>query len=287
MKGFFYSIFIMATKKELEEKVKQLESVIALQKIINTKVIDIIYPNVEKFAQWEELKYSLRSLEKNLRDVEFRVWIVGDWPVWMDPEEAYHIPCDYTGSTPRIDILHKHLAVIEDSMIGEEYFWMNDDIYFVNPVQYADMCLNVAINNLLLSRKVYNKQTLWGHDVLNTYDTLKKAGLPTWNYAAHIPHRFEKQKVKQLIEEFDMLQNRIDLQILYYNYWFRNYYPYMDTLELTNNQGFSVNRPDPNTVNLEAQLKVKKYMNNGEGGMGPVLQKYLKHLFPEKSRFEV
>ena len=126
-----------------------------------------------------------------------------------------------------------------------------------------------------------------GSDVLNTYDTLKRAGLPTWNYAAHIPHRFEKQKVKQLIEEFDMLQNRIDLQILYYNYWFRDFYPYMDTLELTNNQGFSVNRQDPNTTKLEAQLEVKKYMNNGEGGMGPVLQKYLKRLFPEKSRFEL
>ena len=275
------------TKKELEEKVKQLESVIALQAIINTKVIDIIYPNVEKFAQWEELKYSLRSLEKNLRNVEFRVWIVGDWPDWMNPDEAHHLPCTLSGETPRIDIVHKHLAVIENRLIGEEYFWMNDDIYLVNPVQYADMCLNVAVNDLAYTKSRFNRQTLWGSDVLNTYDTLKRAGLPTWNYAAHIPHRFEKQKVMQLIDGFDMLHNRLDIQILYYNYWFRDFYPYMDTLELTNNQGFSVNRQDPNTANLEAQLKVKKYMNNGEGGMGPVLQKYLKRLFPEKSRFEL
>ena len=275
------------TKKELEEKVKQLESVIALQAIINTKVIDIIYPNVEKFAQWEELKYSLRSLEKNLCNVEFRVWIVGDWPDWMNPDEAHHLPCTLSGETPRIDIVHKHLAVIENRLIGEEYFWMNDDIYLVNPVQYADMCLNVAVNDLAYTKSRFNRQTLWGSDVLNTYDTLKRAGLPTWNYAAHIPHRFEKQKVMQLIDGFVMLHNRLDIQILYYNYWFRDFYPYMDTLDLTNNQGFSVNRQDPNTAKLEAQLKVKKYMNNGEGGMGPVLQKYLKRLFPEKSRFEL
>ncbi len=276
----------MATKKDLEEWIRQLEATLVLHSKGN-RAIDIVYPNVQKFVQWEELKYSLRSLEKNLRDVDFRVWIVGDWPEWMDPGQAFHIPCEFTGKTPRIDILQKHLAVIDNPAINEEYFWMNDDIYLVNPVQYADMCLNVAINNLLVSKSTFNRQTIWGRDVLHTYEVVRKAGLTTWNYAAHIPHRYEKQKVKHLIDEFNMLEDPLEITILYYNYWFRNYYPYLDTLDYTNNQGFSVNRQFPNTSNLDAQLRIKKYMNNGEGGMGPVLQRYLKKLFPDKSKYEL
>lgn len=276
----------MTTKKELEQEIIRLD--LAFRKLADKRhVIDIIYPNIEKFAQWEELRYSIRSLEKNLRNIEFKIWIVGDWPQWLDPEKASHIPCEFTGKTPRIDILHKHLAVIGNHDIHEEYFWMNDDIYLVNPVQYADMCLNVAINNLRVSKSIFSRQTTWGRDVLHTYEVIKNAGLPTWNYAAHIPHRYEKQKVLQLIQEFNMLEDPLEITILYYNYWFRDYYPYLDTLDTDNNQGFSVNRLNPSIPNLEAQLRVKKYMNNGEGGMGPVLQRYLEKLFPDKSRFEL
>lgn len=276
----------MATKKDLELKIEMLEKQLSTMSI-DFKKINIVYPNVSKFAQWEELRYSLRSLQKNLRHLYFKVFIVGDWPDWMEPDHARHIRCEYTGKPPRIDILHKHLAVIADDRIGEEYFWMNDDIYLVNPVSYADMCLNVAVNNLREARSRMSLQTVWGRDNHRTYELLKSKNLPTWNYAAHIPHRFEKSKVRFLIEEFRMLENPIVLEQIYYNYWFRDMYPYFDTLEATNNQGFCVNRPDPNIANLEAQLKVKKYMNNGEGGMGPVLKKYLQKLFPHPSVFEI
>ena len=109
----------MTTKKELEQEIIRLD--LAFRKLADKRhVIDIIYPNIEKFAQWEELRYSIRSLEKNLRNIEFKIWIVGDWPQWLDPEKASHIPCEFTGKTPRIDILHKHLAVIrsEERRVG-------------------------------------------------------------------------------------------------------------------------------------------------------------------------
>ena len=275
----------MASKKQLEERILSLESKLASLSS-EKRIIDIVYPNVSRFSQWEELKYSIRSLEKNLRDISFRLFIVGDWPEWLNPLEAFHIACEYSGKTPRIDIIHKHLAVIADDRVGEEYFWMNDDIYLVNPVSYADICLNVAVNNLREARGRMSRQTVWGRDNHRTYDLLKSQNLPTWNYAAHIPHRFEKKKVSFLIESFRMLETPLVLEQLYYNFWFRDMFPYFDTLEVTNNQGFCVNRQDPNIANLEAQLKVKKYMNNGEGGMGTILKKYLRKLFPEPSSFE-
>lgn len=286
----------MTTKKDLEEKIAMLEAELEALKSMPEqeikaqegkieRVIDIVYPNVAHLAQWDELKYSVRSIVKNLRGVKFQIWIVGDMPTWANGN-VKHIPCQFSGKTPRIDILHKHRAVYETEEVDEEYFWMNDDIYFVNAVQYADMCLNVAVNNLEQAARRMDKHTIWGRDNHTTVNLLKQEKLPMWNYAAHIPHRYEKEKVKQLVDQYHMLQQPIILEHLYYNYWFRDFVPYMASLDIGNNLGFSVNRPNPNTANLRMQLKVKKWMNNGEAGMTQLLQSTLLKMFPEKSIFE-
>jgi len=275
----------MATKLELENEVKLLRNELETYRT-GERVIDIIYPNVEKFVQWEEMKYSIRSLEKNLTDVKFRLWIVGELPAWINTDEVNFIPVDYSGETPRIDILHKHLAVINHPGIGEEYFWMNDDIYLVNKVMYADMCLPVAVNDLKSNVSLLSPQTVWGRDNIRTLKLLQQEGLTTWNYGVHIPHRFEKSKLKFLIEKYSMLTDPIVLTQIYYNYWFNDWIPYWDSLDLKNNQGFCINRPNPNWANIKAQLQVKKYMNNAESGMSNDLQKLIKDLFPDPSRFE-
>lgn len=269
------------TKKELEEKVKQLENELSALRT-SGNMIDIIYPNVAHLAQWDELKYSIRSLE-NLTGLSFRLWIVGDMPDWMNGQ-AGHIPVEYSGETPRIDILYKHLAVINHPEINEEYIWMNDDIYLVNKVMYADLCLPVAVNNL--SESGYDPQTIWGRDNLRTLKLLREEGLPTYNYAAHIPHRFEKSKLKYLIDRYNMLEDPIVMEQIYYNFWFKDFLPYWDTLEEKNNQGFCINRPNPNWSNFLLQLRSKKYMNNSEAGMIPEFQRRLKQLFQNPSVFE-
>ena len=270
-------------KKELEQEVARLREELTTLKQ-SGKVIDIIYPNVAHLAQWEELKYSIRSL-KNLSDVSIRLWIVGDKPDWITDDVGF-IPVEFSGKTPRIDILHKHLAVINHPDVGEEYIWMNDDIYLVNKVMYADLCLPVAVDDLQQKAKRLDPQTVWGRDNLRTIRLLKQEGLPTYNYAAHIPHRFEKSKLKFLIDKYNMMEDPIVLTLIYYNYWFQNFTPYRDSLDLTNNQGFCVNRPVPNWSNFDKHLKVKKYLNNSEAGMTEEFQTRLRQLFPDPSSYE-
>jgi hypothetical protein len=287
------------TKKELEFKVLALQEEIDLmleQSSIAAqfeepktgkieRVVDIVYPNVANLAQWEELKYSLRSVEKNFKGSKYRIFIVGDLPEWAS-KEIIHIPCDHSGKTPRIDILHKHEAVRNCEMVDEEYIWMNDDIYFVNPVQYADLCLNVSRQPLESAIKLMPAQTIWGKDNRATLELLQSEKIPSWNYGIHVPHRYEKEKVKFLVEKYEMLDKAIVLEQIYYNYWFRDFRPYLASLDLGNNIVFSINRPNPNSGALKTQLKVKKFMNNGEAGMGYVLKELLKKMFPEPSVFE-
>jgi hypothetical protein len=291
------------TKKQLQQRIEQLETELTILmdaqshfqvtggKEIEAQTgriersLDIVYPHVEKFAQWEELKFSLRSVEKNLRGIDFNVFIVGDLPDWAS-DRVIHIPCEYTGKTPRIDILYKHTAVRECEEVDEEYIWMNDDIYLVNPVQYADLCLPVASGNLASDIRRMPRQTTWGRDNEASLEMLRKEKLPAFNYGVHIPHRYEKQKVALLVEKYAMMDQPIVLEQIYYNYWFRDFKPYLANLDMGNNIAFSINRQNPSAAALRAHLQVKKFMNNSEAGMGNLVKETLKQLFPEPSIFE-
>lgn len=274
----------MATLAELRLKVKELKvQVKALE--AGKQVIDIIYPNVEKYVQWEEMKYSLRSLEKNLIDVDFRVWIVGDRPDWLSNEARFiNVPC--SGKTTRIDQAMKRIAVDNHPEINEVYFWMNDDIYFINPVTHADLCIPKILNDLSKSIGRYDPQTTWGADMHNTLKRLKAENLSTLNYAIHLPYMYEKAKSKELFRLFDLEKNPYVFENLYYNLFFSHLIPYWLSLDETNNLLFCINRPNPNWNAVSVQLNQKKFLNNAEAGMSDKLKALLASLFPEKSRFE-
>jgi len=274
----------MATNAELRQQLKELKAENRALKA-GSPFIDVVYPNVEKFVQWEELKYSLRSLEKNLVDVEFRVWIVGDKPEWLSEEARFiEVPC--TGKAARVDVAKKRMAVDRHREINEEYFWMNDDIYFINPVTYADLCIPKILEDLSGRMNRYNPQTQWGRDMMATFQRLKAEKLPTLNYAIHLPYRHEKTKSIELFRLFDLEHKPYVFANLYYNLFYPHLLPYSLGLEETNNLLFCVNRPNPNWDLLGRQLKAKKFMNNSEAGMSERFKTLLMSLFPEKSRFE-
>lgn len=285
MRGFFFqNQQVMATKAELTQKLNELKQKVAALEL-GKETIDIIYPNVNKFVQWEEMKYSLRSLEKNLIDVEFRIWVVGDKPEWMSDEARFiEVPC--SGRTTRIDQAKKRIAVDHHPEINEVYFWMNDDIYFINPVTYADLCIPKVLNDLKKATSLLDPQTQWGLDMMATYRRLKAENLPTLNYAAHLPYRYEKTKSKELFRLFKLEENPFVFENLYYNLYFSYLLPYYLSLEETNNMLFCINRQNPNWDTVSKQLRVKKFMNNSEAGMSDRLKTLLKSLFTEKSRFE-
>jgi hypothetical protein len=163
---------------------------------------------------------------------------------------------------------------------------MNDDIYFINPVTYADLCIPKILEDLKGRINKYNPQTQWGRDMIDTFNRLKVEQLPTLNYAIHLPYMYEKTKSKELFRLFELEKNPYVFENLYYNLFYPHLIPFTLGLEETNNLLFCVNRPNPNWDILGRQLKAKKFMNNSEAGMTDRFKTLLQSLFPEKSRFE-
>jgi len=52
-------------------------------------MIGVYYPYLASVSAWEELRYSLRSLDKFFNE-DYEVWIVGDLPDWF--QNVKHIP---------------------------------------------------------------------------------------------------------------------------------------------------------------------------------------------------
>jgi len=248
------------------------------------QTIDIVIPHVEKLAQWHELKYALRSIHQNYKG-SFRIWIVGDKPAWLSKKANFiSMPC--TGLSPRIDVMHKIMAVIDNKGVKEEFFWSNDDIYFINKLTYADLCIPKVIGDLIEKVNRINHKSVYTDDIRATFETLKINKLPILNYSTHLPYRFEKQKMLQLVERFDLMNRRLLPENLYYNTYHADELPYHLSLENTNNIMFSINRPSPNWQVIEQQMQIKKWLNNSEAGMTPQFQKFLDRMFPEPSPFE-
>lgn len=247
-------------------------------------IINIVIPHVEHLAQWEELKFALRSIHKNLKS-KVQIWIVGDKPKWLS-KEAKYIKVPFTGRSPRLDVIEKIKAVINHPDMPEEFFWSNDDIYFINKVTYADMCIPKVVGDLRLKVLRINHKSVYTDDVKATYNALVAKRLPVMNYSTHLPYRFEKQKMADLIVEFDLENKRLLPENLYYNKYHADELPYYLSLEVTNNIMFAINRPNPNWQVVELNTGTKKWMNNSEGGMSPKLQQFLKNMFPDPSPYE-
>lgn len=244
-----------------------------------------VYPNVNKLSQRNELKYSLRSLEKNYIG-NFKVVIVGDMPDFLNDKVLFiDVPC--TGKSPREDVATKRICVDTHDAIPEEYYWMNDDIYFVNKVTREDLGIPTVVCDLENALSRYDPQTPWGKDMHQTYNYLVNEGYPTLNYATHVPHKINKSISAELNLSMDLIHNPHVFENLYYNIYFQHLLPYWLHLDKKNNLLFSVNRPYPNWQKVEEQLFYKKYMNNSEAGMTDDFIELLDRLFPDPSIFEV
>ena len=99
--------------------------------------IDVVYP-LGTGSRWNdnELRYSLRSLEKNFPDLG-RVWIVGHRPAWLTG--VVHVAMDDVHRHNKdANLIDKILAACRAG-VSERFVRMSDDQVFLRPVRFADM----------------------------------------------------------------------------------------------------------------------------------------------------
>ena len=214
----------------------------------------------------EELKYSLRSVEKNFPIN--RVWFVGGQPEGLEPD--IRIPHKQVGNSKWEMIRSSMWKAVSDERLSEDFFLFNDDFFVMEPVDtdsfrnFVDGTLERRIDELH-SESGMNAYT---RTLFKLEQELKTMHEPTMNYDVHLPMLLNKEQVRSTLYKCSSPQMRSAIGNI-------NRLPF-------------VIHPDVKVYDLESVPVNETYLSTNDdtfrkGNVG----KYIRETFTTKSRFEV
>ena len=226
---------------------------------------DIIYI-LKADIETDELKYSLRSVEKNFPIN--RVWFVGGQPEGLEPDKRIrHVQI---GSSKWELIRSSMWKAVNTEDLTEDFFLFNDDFFVMKPVDtdsfrnFVDGTLERRIDELH-SESGMNAYT---RTLFKLEQELKTLHEPTMNYDVHLPMLLNKEQVKATLYKCSSPQMRSAIGNL-------NRLPF-------------VIHPDVKVYDLESVPKDETFLStNDETFQKGKVGEYIRKKFRKPSRFEV
>ena len=229
---------------------------------------DIVY-FVKDTRENEELRYSLRSVEKNFP--HGKVWFFGGCPDGLRPD--IYIPVKQTQSSKYYKVRNMVKLAIEREDLSENFWLFNDDFFVMSKVAY----LLPTIDGSLLRKiqkieKKYGGETSYTFRLRNTDFALRDMEKDRLNYELHIPMEINKDKAANVLRVFS---DNIAFRSAYGNYYNLAKAIHPD-VKVLGTEG--VYDPDLHNMYLSTSDKSFRYGHIGE---------YIRKKFTEPSRFEV
>lgn len=165
-------------------------------------MIDVVYIYAEGLSKWreQELKYSLRSLEKYGRNYN-KVWIIGDKPEYLN-DKINHIPqTDDLSHSKERKICEKIITACQTEGISDPFVAANDDYFLTREIDLSEIKYYYQHT---LEDKIKQKQKIdiYKISLQNTDEALKEKGLPTLHYDIHYPIIYIKHLFKQAMSQY-------------------------------------------------------------------------------------
>lgn len=241
----------------------------------NKNKIDLVYI-LGTGSHWQnnEIRYSLRSVEKNVSGIR-KIFIIGERPSFIN-DEVIHIPYKDVYTNKARNIMAKILRACNDTRITKNFMLWNDDYFAMQPfsaIDYpyyfkCDLHHSVRINK--------------GEYKLHCEETLKVLianGLNVKNFDCHYPIIYDKFKAKKMIEKFDWnTKHGYVFRSMYCNYWNIEGEFRLDCKTNTSLPGPHI----PKIVEGEG----KHFLSIGDGALNMAMRSYLMNRFSWKSKFE-
>ena len=154
--------------------------------------MDIVY--ICRRGQNEELRYSLRSVVKNLP--ESRVWVVGYKPDWY-VGDFIPVP-DVSSKFNNIHNLINHIAF--DDRISDDFIMMNDDFFVVRPLDTVPVYHGGLLKDKINKYYELSPNSPYNRMLSRTYNNLINDGIQEpLDYDIHIPLPFNRSKLRETI----------------------------------------------------------------------------------------
>jgi len=216
----------------------------------------------------EELKYSIRSLIKNVDSP--KIILVGAKPAWYLGESIL-----VSQDQRKYDNVHKNLiTAIESPIIDDKFVVMNDDFYVMKKVDSFEYAHEGSLFKKYISYQKASSGYVYTKKIKDTHEQLFRMGFSEpLSYELHIPFTVEKQKLSRAMKHSNLL-------------W-RSVYGNM----------FSVGGSQMSDVKVysESNMQFKSYnylvedsefLSTSDSSFRTVKENILKKLFSEKSYLE-
>lgn len=160
---------------------------------------DIVY-FVKDAEENEELRYSLRSIEKNFKE-HGTVWFIGGCPEGLRPDR--HMPFKqehgkYGNVRAMLEI------VLRSDEISDEFYLFNDDFFIMRSIKEIpyiyDGSIQKRVDQIL---KRHGRRTYYTSMLRRTIKRLERDGCTTLNYGVHIPMLIDKSKALKVCSRYD------------------------------------------------------------------------------------
>ncbi len=181
----------------------------------------IVIP-LSKGSYWKdttELKYALRSLEKNFKDLG-EVYIIGHKPKWIN--NVNHI--DYDDLYPDNKgacIISKLIFACDCPQISKDFLFCSDDQLMLKPMKSKDIKPYYIYD--LKDFKFSGENKFWMKCLKNVQEVLEYQGLPRYNYEPHYPLILNKNKFRKVMDGYDWKGRLYPTLSLYFNNIVKNH----------------------------------------------------------------
>lgn len=160
---------------------------------------DVVY--ILKNGKNEELRYSLRSVEKNYP--HGKIWFYGGKPVDINPDRFIRVFQE--GKTKWEKVRNTLVMVCENDDITEDFWLFNDDFFVIKPVKkpvnYYDGTLAERIK--VIEKATFGVASEYSLKLRHLLKTLQDAGVSEpLNYAHHTPMLINRKKMLDVLERF-------------------------------------------------------------------------------------
>jgi hypothetical protein len=156
----------------------------------------IIYPWKATAAKWQELRYSLRSIEKFFEDTECPIIIMGtEKPGWLLERPGR---VQFYSSWSYADALARGVQM------AEKVLWMNDDILLLKPTTWADVETQLHLGPVTkgFEKQIIDQGNVWQQGALRALAGLQHQGIKDiYNFSTHTPYVYEREKALEIFRK--------------------------------------------------------------------------------------
>ena len=148
-----------------------------------------------------ELRYSLRSIEKNFEHGD--VWFVGGQPVGFKPDRVLAIEQPGLVKWQKVRGMLARVCMTDE--VPDDFWLFNDDFFILEPWHEERALYNGTLHEHILHiESRHGGQTGYTAQLRECERLLKDAGLSTLNYAIHCPMLINKHKMLETLARFPL-----------------------------------------------------------------------------------